>query len=175
MQAAAAPPWPGTAQASAWPGSWSGAIGLLSGGLFSIGPVRQTLHRKPMPVATLKAPVPTMNRYDALGEHIGPESAPESARMNTSEEFPPAIFLEADQAEKEKEGETILPSSTCSTSAEQLPERSGELLKRQFHPLLLPCPLRGELASHMNHANALIYSYPITWALTLKIANWHVC
>ena len=75
MQAAqvAPPPWPGAASASgsswlSWPGT--GSVRSLAGGFFSIGPVRQKLRERPIPVLPLKAPVPTMNRYDALSEHI---------------------------------------------------------------------------------------------------------
>ena len=93
MQAAqvAPPPWPGAAAASgnAWP-SWPGtsSVRLFTGGFSSIGPVRKAkLHEKPMPLAPLTAPLPTMNRHDALSEYISPEVRPMTAPRASCADF----------------------------------------------------------------------------------------
>ena len=127
------------------------AVRSLSGLFSSIGPARQKLHQNPMPLATLKAPVPTMNRYDALGEHIGPECAPESARMRASEEFPLAIDLKPSKLSKKRNGTTILSSSICSTLAtlvEKLSEHILQTVKKAVSATTSTSPPSEKLASH---------------------------
>ena len=85
-----------------------------------IGPMRSKVHLMPMPVAPPKATVPTATRFGALGKYISEDA--KLSRMATSEEFPLALFVEADQAEQEKEWNIRLSSLTSSTLA-SFPER----------------------------------------------------
>ena len=151
MQAAAAPPpWPGAGAPQGSTGAWptwpgTGAVRSPAGGFSSIGPVRKAkLHEKPMPVASLTAPVPTMNRYEALSEYISPEvsamaAPPEScanfARIVASEEFPIELFLKPTKLSKKRRGKEKVSSSTCSTETE-LPEHIRQAPERRRLHLL---------------------------------------
>ena len=152
MQAAAAPPpWLGAGAPQGGSGAWpawpgTGSVRSFAGGFSSIGPVRKAkLHEKPMPVAPLTAPVPTMNRYDALSEYISPEVSAMAAsreycaflfaRIVAPEEFPIELFLKPTKLIKKGAGKRRFRALLVQRKL-NFQKRSGKLRKRRRLHLL---------------------------------------